>query len=255
MPEFDVVETIEARSKMLQLFPQRTVPDLCEMGVVCNHTDLLFLTIRHFMHPMRALSKCPRSCGRKRSTVSLALRALSTSSIVCAERTSRVSRAGFISWWIAWIGKLGGVLDEKGIPVSRDGNHGLLYNPSHLLASRLRYLSCLHVCWAEVQAPPMSRTGSTLLRELRATGRRDSNLRSPTSTIMKCQVWRQCCFRRPQPRPTIRFLLWRWVRRSRRTSLPEPSLHGLWFKRQTDSVLWKFRTKWMRPLRWPYAVS
>ena len=34
-------ENVAARSEMLQLFPQRTVPDLCEMGVVCKHTDLL----------------------------------------------------------------------------------------------------------------------------------------------------------------------------------------------------------------------
>ena len=41
MPERGVKETVEARSEMLWAFPQRTVPDLCEMGVVCNHSDLL----------------------------------------------------------------------------------------------------------------------------------------------------------------------------------------------------------------------
>ena len=41
MPERGVKETVEARSEMLWAFPQRTVPDLCEIAVVCNHSDLL----------------------------------------------------------------------------------------------------------------------------------------------------------------------------------------------------------------------
>ncbi len=41
MPERKVEETVEARSEMLWAFPQRSVPDLCVIAVVCNHSDHL----------------------------------------------------------------------------------------------------------------------------------------------------------------------------------------------------------------------
>lgn len=33
--------TIDGRGEMLRVFLQRTVPDLCEMSVVCTHTCLM----------------------------------------------------------------------------------------------------------------------------------------------------------------------------------------------------------------------
>ena len=49
MPERRVKETVEARSEMPWAFLQRTVPDLCEITVVCNYSDLLpdYLTRMH----------------------------------------------------------------------------------------------------------------------------------------------------------------------------------------------------------------
>ena len=49
LPEFrevwsmgdDIQANLEIRARLLAGFPQRTVPDLCEMGIVCNHTGLL----------------------------------------------------------------------------------------------------------------------------------------------------------------------------------------------------------------------
>ena len=41
MPELGVSNTIVARSEMLPMFPQRTVPNLSEMGVVCYQTGLM----------------------------------------------------------------------------------------------------------------------------------------------------------------------------------------------------------------------
>ena len=37
----DMQACLAVRAEMLAAFPQRTVPDLCEMGIVCNHTGLL----------------------------------------------------------------------------------------------------------------------------------------------------------------------------------------------------------------------
>ena len=132
MPERGVKETVEARSEMLWAFPQRTVPDLCEMGVVCNHSDLL--------------PDCPTFHAPHARTleVSEILRPVDDGGILerpgtidvfnCLRRSDEQSFAGGVFIVVertdaaTWQ-----VLKGKGIPISRAGGHASLYNPSHLL--------------------------------------------------------------------------------------------------------------------------
>ncbi len=132
MPEFGVPETIEARSEMLQRFPQRTVPDLCEMGVVCNHTDLL-PDNSTFHAPHARTLEVPEIMRPK--TERGILGAPGTIDVFnCLRRADEQSFAGGVYVVVDCLDReTWRVLDEKGIPVSRDGKHGLLYNPSHLL--------------------------------------------------------------------------------------------------------------------------
>jgi len=132
MPELGVKETVEARSEMLWAFPQRTVPDLCEMGVVCNHSDLL--------------PDCPTFHAPHARTmeVSEILRPVDDGGILekpgtidvfnCLRRSDEQSFAGGVFIVVECTDtETWQVLQEKGIPVSRAGGHALLYNPSHLL--------------------------------------------------------------------------------------------------------------------------
>ena len=132
MPQFDVAETVEARSQMLQLFPQPTVSDLCEMGVVCNHTDLL--PDNPTFHALHARTlEMPEIMRLK--TEHGVLSAPGTIDVFnCLRRADEQSFAGGVYIVVDCLDReTWRVLDEKGIPVSRDGKHGLLYNPSHLL--------------------------------------------------------------------------------------------------------------------------
>lgn len=132
MHERGVKETVEARSEMLWAFPQRTVPDLCEMGVVCNHSDLL--------------PDCPTFHAPHARTleVSEILRPVDDGGILerpgtidvfnCLRRSDEQSFAGGVFIVVECTdAETWQVLKEKGIPVSRAGGHALLYNPSHLL--------------------------------------------------------------------------------------------------------------------------
>lgn len=132
MPELGVPETIEARSELLGLFPQRTVPDLCEMGVVCNHSELL--PDNPTFHAPHARTLEVPEVMRPKSEGGI-LGARGTIDVFnCLRRADEQSFAGGVYIVVECMDReTWQVLDEKGIPVSRDGKHGLLYNPSHLL--------------------------------------------------------------------------------------------------------------------------
>ena len=132
MPHLKVQETVEARSEMLRGFPQRTVPDLCEMGVVCNHTELL--PDNPVFHAPHARTLEVPEILRPRSEGGI----LSSSGTIdvfnCLRRTDEQSFAGGVYIVVRCHDKeTWNLLSEKGIPVSRNGEYGLLYNPSHLL--------------------------------------------------------------------------------------------------------------------------
>lgn len=132
MPEIGVAETVAARAEMLQPFPQRTVPDLCEMGVVCNHTGLVPDNPTFHAPHARTLEVpeilCPASDG------GILARAGTIDVFNCLRRPDEQSFAGGVYIIVkcedqeTWR-----VLQEKGIPVSRAGGYAMLYNPSHLL--------------------------------------------------------------------------------------------------------------------------
>ena len=144
LPERGVKETVEARSEMLWAFPQRTVPDLCEMGVVCNHSDLL--------------PDCPTFHAPHARTleVSEILKTIDDGGILertgridvfnCLRRLDEQSFAGGVFIVVECTdAETWQVLKEKGIPVSRAGGRALPYNPSHLLGVEVP-ASVLSVC-------------------------------------------------------------------------------------------------------------
>ena len=132
MPERGVAETVEARREMLRLFPQRTVPDLCEMGVVCNHSGLL-PDSPTFHAPHARTLEVPEVLRPKEQGGILA-RAGTIDVFNCLRRPDEQSFAGGVFIVVDCADReTWQVLKEKGIPVTRAGGHGMLYNPSHLL--------------------------------------------------------------------------------------------------------------------------
>lgn len=132
MPEIGVAETVQARSEMLPFFPQRTVPDLCEMGVVCNHTGLM--PDNPTFHAPHARTLEVPEILRPESEGGILSRAGTIDVFNCLRRVDEQSFAGGVFIVVACTDyETWQVLDAKGIPVSRSGGHGLLYNPSHLL--------------------------------------------------------------------------------------------------------------------------
>ena len=132
MPEQEVKETVEARSEMLWAFTQRTVPDLCEMGIVCNHSDLL-LDFPTF-HAPQARTLEVSEILRPVDDGGLLERTGSIDVFNCLWRSDEQSFAGGVFIVVEFTNaETWQVLKEKGIPVSRAGGHALLYNPSQLL--------------------------------------------------------------------------------------------------------------------------
>ena len=133
MLQDDSVETtLAARAEILAAVPQRTVPDLCEMGIVPNATGLRPDT-PSFHVPVARAVEVP-DIFRPRTEGGL----LSNTGVIdvfnCLRRPDEQSFAGGVFVVVrcdnpeTWE-----VLRGKGIPVSRSGSHAMLYNPSHLL--------------------------------------------------------------------------------------------------------------------------
>jgi predicted homoserine dehydrogenase-like protein len=128
----DRLQTIRERGEALSALPQRTVPDLCEMGLVVNGSSLepdapaFHVPVARTVEVPAIL--CPRSAG------GLLENAGTIDVFNCLRRPDEASFAGGVFIVVAcddqatW-----GTLGEKGIPVSADTGHALLYNPQHLL--------------------------------------------------------------------------------------------------------------------------
>lgn len=142
-----VKDSLARRADLLSVFPQRTVPDLCEMGIVCNHTAL---------RPDRPAFHAPHA----RVTELCDLFALHTDGGIvnqtpfidvfnCMRRPDEQSFGGGVFVIVdtqqddSWE-----VLREKGICVSQDGRRGLLYNPSHLLGVEAA-ISVMSTVWLD----------------------------------------------------------------------------------------------------------
>ncbi len=110
----------------------KTVPDLCEMTIVANHTDLV--PDRPELHgPVARTVELP-SLFRPKAEGGL----LEASGVVdvftCLRRADEISFAGGVFVVVEAPDPVTGrVLASKGIPVSDDGRYLLLHNPVHLL--------------------------------------------------------------------------------------------------------------------------
>ena len=124
--------TVADRANALAQLPQRTVPDLCEMGLVVNASDLMPDTPTFHVPIARTVEVpdilCPRADGgilEGRGVIDI---------FNCLRRPDEASFAGGVFIVVAcrdaatWR-----MLREKGIPVSANLGYGLLYNPQHLL--------------------------------------------------------------------------------------------------------------------------
>lgn len=132
MPEAGIAGTIAARGALLEAFPQRTVPDLCEMGVVCNHTGLK--PDRPEFHAPHARTLEVPEVLRTTSDGGLLANPGRIDVFNCLRRSDEQSFAGGVFVVVDCADRATWqVLREKGIPVSRSGGQGMLYNPSHLL--------------------------------------------------------------------------------------------------------------------------
>ena len=132
LPDNNIGEALAARSQFLQDFPQKIVPDYCEMGIVCNATGLMPDRGDFHAPVCRTVEVpdvlCPAENG------GLLGRAGVIDVFNCLRRPDEASFAGGVfivvrcSDQTTWE-----VLKGKGIPVSRANDHALLYNPQHLL--------------------------------------------------------------------------------------------------------------------------
>ena len=128
----DRAVTIAGRATALARLPQRTVPDLCEMALVVNASELVPDTPTFHVPIARTVEVpdvlCPQSDGG----------ILAGSGVIdifnCLRRPDEASFAGGVFIVVAcrdaatWR-----MLREKGIPVSANLGYALLYNPQHLL--------------------------------------------------------------------------------------------------------------------------
>ena len=123
---------IDARARALQDLPLRTVPDYCEMTLAVNATGLM-PDRPDFHAPLTRANELqdvyvPRDAGgvldgAGRIDVFNNLR-----------RPDEASFAGGVFVVVEWPDPATGqVFRGKGIPTSRDGRYGVMYNPSHLL--------------------------------------------------------------------------------------------------------------------------
>ena len=123
---------IAERSQQLANLPQRTVPDLCEMGIVANASSLS-PDVPGFHLPLSRTIEVP-NIFRPQQDGGLLRRRGVIDVFNCLRRADEASFAGGVFVIVACQDKsTWQVLKEKGIPVSDDGNYALLYNPQHLL--------------------------------------------------------------------------------------------------------------------------
>jgi predicted homoserine dehydrogenase-like protein len=124
--------TITGRAQALASLPRRTVPDLCEMGLVVNASFLEPDTPTFHVPVARTLEVpdifCPKADGGildKTGVVDI---------FNCLRRPDETSFAGGVFIVVACRDRATWrTLRDKGIPVSADLGYALLYNPQHLL--------------------------------------------------------------------------------------------------------------------------
>lgn len=113
-------------------FARTTVPDLCEMGIVANHTDL-DPDVPELHAPIARTVELPHLL-RPRAAGGLLGRSGVVDMFNCLRRPDELSFAGGVFIIVeAPDAATGRLLAGKGIPASPDGRHLLIHNPVHLL--------------------------------------------------------------------------------------------------------------------------
>lgn len=153
--------------------PQRTPPDLCEMGIVANATGFKPDTPR--LHaPIARTLELPE-LFRPRSEGGLLSRAGVVDMFNCLRRPGEQSFAGGVFVTVrcddtaTWR-----VLAEKGIPTSADGKIAMLHNPVHLLG--------IEAPVTLLQSMVLKRPAATLAPRVDLVGRAQRNL--PAGTLL-----------------------------------------------------------------------
>jgi len=129
----DYEDTVKRRSKLLEEFSQRAIPDLAEMAIVCNHLPDINPDTESLHYPVaRAVEvpdlMCPKEMGgllsgECRIDVFNCLRRMDEQSMEGGEFVI-VACDDDETWQ---------VLEEKGVPVSRNGKTAMIYYPAHYL--------------------------------------------------------------------------------------------------------------------------
>lgn len=138
--------TISERAGVLSDFAHRTVPDLCEMTIVCNATGLK-PDVPALHAPIARTLELPDLFGP--SGEGGLLEATGVVDIFnCFRRPDELSFAGGVFAVVRTPdGETGGLFGQKGIPVSADRMRVLIHNPVHLLGAEAP-MSILSACRA-----------------------------------------------------------------------------------------------------------
>lgn len=131
-PKGEIVAAIHERSELP--FARTTVPDLCEMGIVSNHTGLM-PDCAELHAPIARTIELP-SLFRPSSEGGLLSESGRIDMFNCLRRSDELSFAGGVFVIVEAPDQATGLLfKQKGIPTSPDGRYVLLHNPVHLLGA------------------------------------------------------------------------------------------------------------------------
>ena len=128
----ELIARVAARTEQLHAWPHRTVPDMCELGIVANATGLG--PDRPSLHAPVCRTLELADLMRPREEGGLFERGGVVDMFNCLRRSDELSFAGGVFVVVrcddsaTWR-----VLRGKGIPTSADGRHALLHNAVHLL--------------------------------------------------------------------------------------------------------------------------
>jgi len=128
----DIPARVAERAALLADLPQRTVPDSCEMALVANATGLM-PDGDAFHAPLAHTNELP-DIYAPRAAGGVLGRTGALDVFNCLRRPDEASFAGGVFVVVELADrKTGELFAGKGIPVSRDRQRALIYNPSHLL--------------------------------------------------------------------------------------------------------------------------
>ncbi|MDJ0942172.1 MAG: homoserine dehydrogenase [Kiloniellales bacterium] len=128
-----VAATLSGRADCLAGAIRQTVPDLCELGIVANWSDLA--PDRPEMHaPFLRPGELPE-VFRETDGGGILACAGRVAAFVCLRRRDELGFAGGVFAVVDCDPELGALLAAKGLPVSRDGRRLMVHNPVHLLGA------------------------------------------------------------------------------------------------------------------------